>query len=363
MNYGILPTLDKKYILSKITQEQIFEKYLGITVVLNTLMVTPSMIRTNDKDPTFSFKYSDNGKLRAREWAGYFWGDCFDLVGHVLRLDATTKKGFSVILDTIARDFKLHKYQSGDIVFEGSTYDVREAIRFKHKSKIEYKIRAWNKQDADFWLAGNITKPLLELGRVFPCEFVWLDNRIVYNYSPKDPAYAYHFTPDEVKIYYPKRTKYRFLSNSSYIQGIDLFKCDRFGIITKSYKDVLSLKSFGIQAIAPSSETAVISKKDWNRVNYKCDFWFSLMDYDKTGIKMAWKLRKLYNVHPLFLANEKHPNLSKHYPKYSNVKDFYDLVKVFHKQEVTKIIDETKELFEEQFTMLDNYYYNKLLWI
>jgi hypothetical protein len=111
MKYGVLPTLTRDYILSKISQEQIFEYYLGVQVDgSGALMKTPAVIRPRDNNPTFNFKYSDNGKLRARDWAGYFWGDCFDIVAYVLRLDAKDKKSFNVILDQIARDFRLHKY-------------------------------------------------------------------------------------------------------------------------------------------------------------------------------------------------------------------------------------------------------------
>ncbi|MEK6881668.1 MAG: hypothetical protein AABY22_18760 [Nanoarchaeota archaeon] len=58
---GILPKITKDYILSKITQEQIFERYLGIPVVTDNLIHSP--IRSNDNNPSFGFNYNNKGKL------------------------------------------------------------------------------------------------------------------------------------------------------------------------------------------------------------------------------------------------------------------------------------------------------------
>lgn len=377
MEYGILESLTKSYILSQITQEQIFEYYLGIKVEVEVLLTTPSVIRPRDSNPTFSFKYSDNGKLRARDWAGYFWGDCFDVVAYVLRVNANDKKSFMVILDQIARDFRLHKY-ADKITLTGNTFDPREATKIpRGKVLIQFQPRGWDKNiDGKFWLSGNINSKLLEIGRVFPCQYIWLNNNLNYNFNPKDRAYAYYFTPNDIKIYFPDRTKYRFLSNTSYLQGIDLLEPDEFGIITKSYKDVLSLKSFGIQAVAPPSETVPISLADWHILRRTCNHWFTLMDFDRTGILMTRKLRDLYGTRPLFFSNYKTlqklidkngefkgNKLASNYPSYAGVKDFYDKIKLFGVDSTRLLIDNTRKLYEEEFNNFNKNMYEDLSWI
>lgn len=371
MEYGILPSLTRDYIFSKITQEQIFEYYLQINVKTDTLFKAPNILRPNDNNPTCSFYYSNNGKLRLRDWAGYFWGDCFDIVAFILRVKADDKKSFNIILDQIARDFRIHKYSNKDFIHTGNTFDIREVLKKKSKSvSIQFQPRNWYKQDADFWLAGNINSKLLEKGRVFPCMYIWLNSQPVYNFLPKDPAYAYFFNQKEIKIYYPEREKYRFLSNSSYLQGIDLLESDEIGIITKSYKDVLSLKSFGIQAVSPSSETTPLSNADWLRIKHTCNHWYSLFDYDRTGILMACKLRKLYNITPLFFYNQK--PINKHllftgsktitnFENFINVKDFYDYVKLYGKTSTINLINKVKDNinFDEYNLEL----YNNLYWL
>lgn len=377
MEYGVLPTLTRDYILLRITQEQIFEYYLGIKVETGCLLRTPAVIRPRDSNPTFSFKYSDNGKLRARDWAGYFWGDCFDIVAHILRLNANDKKSFNVILDQIARDFRLHKYADKAHIETGSTFDVREVIKKASKVEILFQDRNWDKAiDGTFWLAGNISSKLLEKGRVFPCQYIWINNNLNYNFNPKDPAYAYKFTNNDIKIYFPKRKQYRFLSNTSYLQGIDLLEPDRFGVITKSYKDVLSLKSYGIQAVAPSSETVPVSKAQWRILSNTCDHWLSLLDFDRTGILMARKLRKLYNVTPMFFSGYKTlqkleskdgafrgSQLASNFPMFTGVKDFYDKRRLYGHDATLELIDKVRTHYEDMFDPYDSQVYQDLNWI
>ncbi len=351
--YGILPSLTKDYILLRITQEQIFEKYLGVPVT-NDLICSP--LRARDNHPTFSFKYSDNGKLRARDWAGYFWGDCFDAVAYLLHVDSKSKRGFGVVLDQIARDFRLHKY-ADDTVNSGSTFDVRDAnTKVKTKTLITFQGRNWTKQDADFWKAGNMTSEGLKEGRVYPCLYIWVNNNLIYNFNPKDPAYAYYFTPNDIKIYFPLRETYRFIGNTSYLQGIDLLVPDEFGIITKSYKDVLSMKTFDLQAVAPSSESTPVSREQWFKLKWTCSHWFSLLDFDRQGVVMTNKLRKAYPIQPLFFGSYHFPKFSnKHYKVFRSVKDFYDFVKVYHKEATIELINEVKHHFSKEVDSYNEY--------
>lgn len=366
MNYGLLPKLTKDYILSKISEEQIFEHYLGIKVQFDTLLIAPSVIRSRDHRPTCSFYYSSNGKLRFRDFAGYFWGDAFDIVAFINRLNSRDKKDFGIILDIIARDFRLHKYEGKIEIASGSTYDVRDtnfkvAIP-KKKIKFEIKKREWNQLDARFWIQGNITKRILDRYEIHPAQYIWKNGDLVYTYNTKDPAYVYAFGDGNFKIYFPYRKDWRFLSNCSVLQGFKQIMPDRIGIITKSYKDVASLASFNLQAVAPSSETTLITKDEWFTLKNTCEHWFSLMDYDRTGIIMAKKLRKEYGIHPLFFAKDKYKSLAKNYIDFG-VKDFFEFVTKFGKDETSKLIDNTINKFEKQFERLDQYYYNNLNFI
>lgn len=378
MDLGILPNLTKDYILSNITQEQIFEHYLGIQVEIDKLIKVPSILRI-DKNPTASFYYNINGKLRFRDLGGGFWGDCFDLVGYLSQINTTTKKGFLFILEKIAKDFKLHKY-SKEYLSTIKTINIEQfSDNFNKKTKkiIEIKIRDFNFIDASFWLKGNIKKTHLNEYYVKACEYIWLNNNLIYTYNDNDPAYAYYFGTDkngikDFRVYFPFRKDFRFLSNCSPLQGYKQLQPDYIGIITKSYKDVISLKSFGIQAVAPSSESILLSKDEWYKLKYTCSHWFSLMDYDITGIKMMYKLRKNYNISPLyfsnskiFKSNDKNRTVIKKGLIFNNnsnfdVKDFFEFVEKLGVDKVKETIIQTKEMYKNSLEQIDNNINNNL---
>lgn len=356
--YTILPSLTKEFILSKVTQEQIFEKYLNITVQTDTLFTSPLR---KDNNPTCGFKYNTNGKLRLKDFSGHFWGDCFDVVSKKLGIDPNTKVGFNLVLDNIAQVFSIHKYAEGNYMTSDVILDDEYFKRNKPKSVIEIKIRQWDKYDLAYWNKINIDIKALNFFNVYAVQTVWLNKEVNYTYRVNDLCYAYYFGNNEYKIYFPDRESLRFLSNSSVLQGKNRLTCGKFCLITKSYKDVIALKTFGIDAVAPSSETQLISKVDYNYIKERYDYIFSLMDYDNTGIRMSRKLEKVYNILPLYFTDEnKCWNRGK---GYRGQKDFTDYIKKYGVKEASKLINQTYQKFEHIFDELDSYYYEKLKWL
>ena len=76
----VAPRITKEFILSKISQEAIFEFYLGIPVKKG-LFCSPSCIRV-DKKPTCSFYKSGKGNLTYKDFAGPTF-NCIDVVMHL----------------------------------------------------------------------------------------------------------------------------------------------------------------------------------------------------------------------------------------------------------------------------------------
>lgn len=314
MKLGIFPTLTKTYILERISQEQIFEYYLGVPVVLNKLITSPLR---NDDNPTCGFAYNSQGRLRFRDFSGHFWGDCFDVVAYYLKIESRDKKGFQLIIHTIAKDFRIHKYQDIKEVNKYNTITKDFFSTKKIKEKITFKIipRDYNYHDYDYWNKFNIDRNLLNHGLVYAAEEVWLskdgqDFTRIYKYSTKDPAYCYFggkgtYNIEDWKIYYPYRRKgeQRFHTNSSFLQGKHLISGGKVGIITKAYKDVLSFRSFGLQAVAPSAESVLLSREDFEFMQDNFDHIISCMDYDRTGQRMAKLLRDTYDIRPIMFTN------------------------------------------------------------
>jgi len=374
MKLGILPELTKDYIFQRISQEDVMEKYLQIPVVLHKLLLAPSIIRSNDNSPTCSFYYTEQGRLRFRDLSGAFWGDCFDVVALALQVDSKQSRAFQLILHTIAKDFRLHKYVDEAEVraYASNTRTFFNKKKARTKLLIKVVPRAYNYHDKSYWDKFNVNEALLRAGNVYFAQEIHMVKeggypRQIYSYNPKDPAYCYYggkdlLGNDNWKIYYPLRKKGnidnpRFHANSSFLQGKHLVTCGRVGIITKAYKDVLSFRSFGLQAVAPFSESVLLSKKNYWFMKTKFDFLVSCMDYDRTGITMAIKLYKKYRIPPVMFTNGTRGTIN------YGVKDFAEHVDVKGVPATNTLLHSLFDKHEHDFQELDAYTYESLKFI
>lgn len=347
MDFGIYPDLTKKYILERISQEEIMEFYLGVPVQTRHTICCPPIIRQETR-PSFSFYYNSEGRLRGCDFGGDFNGDCFDVVAKHLQVNSKNKRAFQLIIHTIAKDFRIHKYKEAKEVnnYEVITKDFFKKKKAKKTSILTILPRSYNYHDAGYWNKFNISEELLAYSKVYFAQEIYYTNdfntKMIYKYSTRDPAYCYYGGKNEAgidlwKIYYPfrKRPKDRqdlprFNSNSSFVQGKHMITGGRIGGIMKAFKDVMALRSFGIQSIAPGAESILLSPDDIHFMKSHFDFLFSNMDYDRAGIKMMQKMWKHYRIQPIMFDNN------------YDVKDFAEYVE--HKG-----VEATKALIDSIF--------------
>ena len=155
-------------------------------------------------------------------------------------------------------------------------------------------------------------------------------DRIVYSRTKSDLAYAYRFSPGKYKIYIPQRSSFRWLSNFTSWQGLEqLPSTGDCVVITKSMKDVMCLRQFGVHACSPASEVAEPEEKILADLSSRFTDVVTLMDFDYTGIKMANKLYKQYNFQPLFLTNGRFGTYNY---KAKDISDFYEMYGHEHTQ-------------------------------
>jgi len=349
MRYGILPKLTKDYIMQNLNQEEIFAHYLELDIgTITDCVMTGNLILSPlrpDKTPTFGFKYNGS-RLRAKDWNGHFWGDCYDLVGRQLRVNSNSKNGFGIILDQIASDFNLHKYKNKITKKTIKLYDDDFVKNVSKKTVILYTKREWKKVDSDYWNQYYVGSGALKFFDIYPAETVHVNGILRYEYNPKNPAYVYDFGLDEngireIKVYYPFRKKVRFVTNTTILQGKSKLTCGEVCIVTKSYKDVVSIRTTSLlQAVAPASETHLLAREDYNYLTRHFDFIFSLMDFDRTGKIMAKKLKEEYGIQPLFITQDVHKNKLPH-----KQKDYTDLLKANGLDYVLNLVNETKEYY------------------
>ncbi len=286
-------TITKDYILSHVSQDQIMEKYLGLKAKLGVKVCSPLR---KDKNPTCEFRVKGD-RLYFVDFSGDFFGDCFNVVERMYGVK------FTKALEIVASDFNLGKKIN---VEKKNIQTIVTAENQKNYSSIKIKVRNWSEKDLQYWNQFGINEPTLKFFNVFACELIFLNDRIVYNFNANDPAYAYRFAKGEYKIYFPKRShnEMRFMCNTTKIQGLkQLPEKGDLLIITKSYKDVMVLRRFGIHAISYQGEGILPHAKDVEILRKRFKTIFSFYDFDLAGIRTANRMRKLYQIPPVFLTN------------------------------------------------------------
>lgn len=306
--------LRKEEILKRITQEEIFEKYLQLPVDISVTYNNPLRL---DKTPSCRYYYK-NDKLRFHDWGKFNW-DCFSLVQHIYNCT------FIDALRIIVKDFKLNT--------QIERYEVREYVpTIKPRYNLKIKIREWELDDLEYWNQYGITVKDLAYFNVYPCKAIWINGEY-YKCRKNDVCFAYYFGNDLFKLYFPKRQKSegRFFTNiieSDFILQGELQlpdKCDLI-VITKSYKDVIGLRRFGVYAVATQSEYQILTKAQYERLSLISDRIVSLGDHDNTGRNFMIRHYKAYNIPYLVFP-------------WTMEKDFTDNRKRFGEERMQQIIN------------------------
>jgi len=368
-----LPQLNKEYLFRYINEEDIFCKYLGLNKVPNKVFKNPLR---DDEHPTCSLYCGNDNRLRFTDWSGFTFNgkfkswDCFDLVQFILNSEggveipftnstgAITKTritlninsnntiilgnqqtklrtlSFHLIIEDIAKRFKIHKYSNVNTIEELIlTKADKSIITPKHTlTLLSFQSRNYNNNDYKYWIKYSINihnkEDLLKMlyFNIYPVEYGYINNNLVYSYNIKDPCYAYlidkrnNNNTNIIQFYYPLREKgKRFMgnSNNSIVFGLKQLQPSLFGFITKSLKDCRVLRNYTlpindynnipIQAIAPPSEGVLINKDVYYYIRYICDYWFTLFDYDYTGIRLSVIYYIEYRLSPIYLVFHKLP--------------------------------------------------------
>jgi hypothetical protein len=333
--FKAIPEITKEWILERITQEEIFERYLGCPVRLNTFFRSP--IR-KDKNPTCTFKWF-KGVLRYRDWSEPVTRDCFDIVQYIYRCS------FWDALQIIARDFKLANVQPKHDPYIRRSDD--EARTKGDKAVIQIKPQIYTPTDVDFFKSFHIPFETCKKYKVFGISAIWLNSKPVYRYSIQDPAIGYFLGLDEQenqkwKIYFYRRRGVgvqRFLCNTNRIQGwVQLPDKGSILVLTKSMKDVMVLDRLGIPAIAMQNETTMPYDYIIDNLRQRFDHLFTLYDFDRAGILTANKIKRAYGIQPLFLFNGRFG--SKNY----KAKDISDFMRDFGVEETKKLVVSVAEI-------------------
>lgn len=316
-------TLD--YILSKVTEYDIYAHYLGQFKV-GAIYNSPFR---KDKNPSFGIYYSKRTKQLLFKDHGT--GDCGNVVKFVSLYTGLTN--YNDILSDIVK--KLN-------ITPTTTLDSSKQYIPSNETIIGVVRQPFTKTDINYWSQFNISEKTLKKFNVNSIKY-YLCNGIVKGiYKETNPMYAYKVY-NNFKIYRPladKYTKWRNNLSETDIQGFQQLpaKGDIL-VITKSLKDVMCLYEMGIPAISPSSESTWIPNDILEQLKKRFKRIFICFDRDPAGVRNLRKISLKTGLEG-FLLNKKLKS-----------KDISDSIKL-------NGFEETKKFIEKEITKSLNRHLN-----
>ncbi len=280
----------KELLLRENSEEAYFAHYLGINPAKG-LFRSPLRADTN---PTCSFYRNKSDDLIFKDFGDGFHGNFINVVMHIFKVP------YYKALSIIANDFGIVKkphYQLNEakIVYDGTK------VEQKSETIIQVEVKDYTEKELEWWLKFGITPLTLKKFKVFSLKTVFLNGSYFCSSSEQTPIYGYYFGIKDGrelwKIYFPTKKRFRFLLNTNTIQGTKQLPkeaCERI-VVTKSLKDVMSLYELGVAAIAPQSESTMLTEKHVSQLmNKGFKKLYINGDWDRSGQRFMFQSRKTY---------------------------------------------------------------------
>jgi len=322
--YRVTPLLTVDNIFKKITSYDIFRKYCLEFKEVGKAFHSP--FRTDKHPSAFIIYY--NGDLLFKD----FGGDSLRAINFVSKL---LSLNFPETLERINNDFGLG-LEGGE--FENSKTENKKIVLYdKEDLVIKIKRKNWEQKDIDYWMQYDIQLTTLKLFDVYPIshysinDYIEIADSLAYSYD-------YYWENDifRRKIYQPFSKKKWVNNGGKVVQGEGMLpKTGDLLIITSSLKDVMTLYELGYTAIAPTSETAFVPDKYFEKQTSRFKHKLLFFDSDDTGIKRSIELSEKWNIDYILIPreNDKDP------------KDISDFVKQNGKNSAERII---KQILSEK---------------
>jgi len=316
--------LTKQAINEKVSDQQIYEFYLGEEISLTKKYHSPYRV---DKNPSLSIFETTSGRLLWRDWGDPEMSKANGVIALVMKINGNCS--YMEALRHIDQDMGLNIETKVKLIGTKVIPAKKEIEKKPKKPKIiEVETQPFTMADVAYWDQYHIDLGTLVKYHVSSAKYVWVDKALVRTYSQANPVYSYHLgylnTLPMYKIYAPYSERGKWLTNAgnNIVQGIDNVDWKVKDIIlTKSLKDVMVLYKIGFQSFAVQHEGATLEAAVRAMIIAKQSNIFVLYDNDLTGKRESDKLI------------EKHPHFTKiSIPDYLNelgIKDISDYVKKY----------------------------------
>jgi hypothetical protein len=277
------------YILSKVSQEEIFERY-GVPVVSHKFV---SPLRES-KSETCSFFYK-NGVLYIHDFARETI-NCFYLVKEKFQCS------FFEALLIIANDFGL---QTTNI----ERKPLIKEYSIETKEKVSYQIckKDFTESELEFWNLSDWKATQQELNKyeIYSISDLFINNN--HFKGNLENVFAYRLTRKEFQIYFPKATDRAKRFRSSISIGIFGKKHLRKEpvIICKSYKDFFYTQISGFNSVCVIRENYRFTPEEITYLKRFSEEIYIYFDNDSTGLENAFREAEKWNLKAIFNTEEK----------------------------------------------------------
>ena len=289
---ALLSKITKEDILSSIDEYTLFCKYLG-NFKIGSVINSPFR---KDSNPSFCVYYSKKfDKLFFTDYGTKDSGDIFVLVQKLYNISNT--ESIKKIASDIGKEITI-------TINNKTNYKNERKYNQSTINNIGVVRQEFQKIDFNYWDQYSISEKTLKKFKVNSIQY-YLQNGIVKGiWKEENPIYSYKIF-DKFKIYRPlgnKYIKWRCNTTKEDIQGYEqLPKKGNLLIITKSLKDVMVLYEFGINAIAPSSESTTLPDEAIKALKSRFKTLLSLYDRDVAGMNYSRKMMLKHQINPFFI--------------------------------------------------------------
>ena len=277
----ILEPINKKFVLDRISDAQIFAYYHG---QFSLGEIYCSKLRP-DKNPSCGFYISTSGKLIYNDIAKEQSYDCFAFVAALYNIT------FGEAVKKIAADFGLIDGVPNKLA-EKAMVDLSSFDKtLKRETVIAFSPAKWDGSNLAFWKQYGITQNELEAENIYCINNLFINEVRI---SKKENLVRYAITrmvdgEMKTKVYTPGSDKYKWVSNipMDCPFGLDTFKPKEFAFVTKSQKDRIVLKKFlGDAVIACQSEKmSAFPERLQNQLLKRVPKTYVGYDNDDTGLE------------------------------------------------------------------------------
>ncbi len=308
--------LKKENILSRLTDYQIFVKYIGHGFDLGVVFHSPLRKDINPSFNVYRSTRGGDGNLLFKDFGIAKHGDCFQFVMEKYSLS------FFECLQMINNDFNLGLSSDGYIEYNTIAIvpiqRTDKEIPVRLPTKIIIEEAPFTYEDYAYWGSYGINLDILKLFHVVRCKNSWIkkngETKRFGGSIKGNPLYAYKDETGNVrKLYRPmtktRKSKWRMadfntidclwmLKNKINIDNVNL--C----ILTKARKDAMVLYTLGYNSCCVEGESNVLLEETAEMLKKEYKYIVQLFDPDKAGYTGSQKTQEKFGFSRTFIQSK-----------------------------------------------------------